>query len=77
MPGEPKIRGKVNAVLNRLVRDGVIAGFRTSFGRVNEPGTPIITVTAPEGAAEDDVKVRVMDALADVVIGVSVTIECE
>lgn len=75
MSGEPKVRGKVNMVLNGLVREGVIAGFRTTFGRDNEPGAPIITVTTPEGGSPDDVKLRVMDALADVVIGVGVIVE--
>ena len=75
MSGEPKVRGKVNMVLNGLVREGVIAGFRTTFGRDNEPGAPIITVTTPEGGSPDDVKLRVMDALADVAIGVGVTVE--
>jgi hypothetical protein len=75
MPDGRKIRGQVNVVLNGLIRDGVISAFRTNFGRDNEPGAPIITVTTPEGGSPDDVKAHVMDALADVVIGVSLIIE--
>ena len=75
MTGVPKIRGKVNVVLNGLIREGVIAGFRTNFGRDGEPGAPLITVTTPEGGSPDGVKVRVMDALADVVVGIGVEVE--
>ena len=75
MTGVQKIRGKVNVVLNGLIRDGVIAGFRTNFGRDDEPGAPLITVTTPEGGSPDDVKVRVMDVLVDVVVGVRVEVE--
>jgi hypothetical protein len=75
MPGEPRIRGKVNVVLNGLVSDGAIAGFRTTFGVDNGAGAPLVTVTAPEGQSPHDVKVLVMDALAGVAIGIDVAVE--
>lgn len=32
MPGPSSIRGDVNAILNGLIREGVITGFETNFG---------------------------------------------
>ena len=40
-------RGDVNAALNRLVREGVLTGFRTNFDQVG-PGVPLqITASVP------------------------------
>lgn len=75
MPGVPRIRGRINLVLNGLVRAGVIAGFRTSFGTDNGPGAPVVTVTAPGGGSPDDVRALVTDALADVAAGIDVVVE--
>ncbi len=75
MPGVPKIRGKVNVVLNQLVREGVITGFRTNFHVHDKASTPVVTVIAPSGGLLDEVRVRVMEALADVAIGINVTVE--
>jgi hypothetical protein len=72
MPGELKIRGKVNVVLNGLVREGVIAGFRTTFGAEGEFGAPVVTITVSDGQSPGEVKARVMDALADIAIGIDI-----
>ncbi len=75
MPGEPKIRGKVNIVLNGLVREGVIAGFRTTFDVEGEFGAPVVTITVPEGQSPDEVKARVMEALAEAAVGIDIVVE--
>ena len=72
MPGVSKIRGKVNIVLNGMVREGVIAGFRTNFGVDSEFGAPVVTITVPEGQSRDEVKARVVEALAGVAIDIVV-----
>jgi hypothetical protein len=62
-------------VLNELVRAGVIAGFRTSFDADNGPGAPLVTMTIANGQSPEDIRVRVMDALMAVAIGINVTEE--
>ena len=42
------IRGDVNVILNRLVREGVIAGFQTSF---DDRTTGVASVTVVVGSA--------------------------
>jgi hypothetical protein len=75
MPGTQGVRGKVNVVLNRLVSEGAITGFRTNYYTRDEASAPVMTVTAPGGGSLDEVRVRVMDALMDVAIGINVTVE--
>ena len=75
MPGVRTIRGKVNVVLNGLVREGVITGFRTNFDAPEGISGPVVTVTVPASRSPEDVRVRVMDALMDVAIGINVTVE--
>ena len=74
MPGVSKIRGKVNIVLNGLVREGVIAGFRTTFDVEGEFGAPVVTITVPEGQSPDEVKARVMDVIADIAVGIDIDV---
>ena len=45
------IRGDVNIILNSLKANGVIAGFRTTFGQAAEGG--VVGVTIIPGAAVD------------------------
>lgn len=65
MSGLPKSRGSINVVLNRLVREGVITGFKTNFGDKDGADHPRVTVTAatPSEEALDHVRVVVSDAL--------------
>lgn len=44
-------RGDVNAALNRLIREGVLTGFRTNFDEVG-PGVPL-RVTASAALVAD------------------------
>ena len=75
MPGTQKVRGKVNVVLNRLVREGVITGFKTNFGHDSETPSPHATVTAPEGRPLEEVRALVVNAVMEAAIGIDVTVE--
>ena len=75
MPGVRTIRGKVNVVLNGLVREGVITGFRTNFDVPEGISGPIVTVTVPASGSPEDVQVRVTNAVAAVAIGIDIIVE--
>ena len=75
MPGVRTIRGKVNVVLNGLVREGVITGFRTNFDVPERLSGPIVTVTVPASGSPEDVQVRVTNAVAAVAIGIDIIVE--
>jgi hypothetical protein len=75
MPGVRTIRGKVNVVLNGLVREGVITRFRTNFDVHDEASAPVVTVTTPSGRSPEDVQVRVINAIAAVAIGIDIIVE--
>ena len=70
MGGKRRIWGDVNAALNRLVADGVIAAFKTSFGGpAPEMGAHVI-VTPVERVTDlhaEEIRSRVEGALADLV----------
>ena len=75
MPGVLRMRGQINVILNRLVREGAIAGFSTNFGAAGDPPPPpCITVAAPSGQPPEAVRHRVMQAVADVAIGIDVEV---
>ncbi len=75
MAGEPKLRGKIDAMLNQMVSEGVISGFRLDFGDDDALSRPTVTVTVSEGKALEDVRVRVIKVLAAVVVGIDVAAE--
>ncbi len=51
MTGKPRIRGEINVALNRLVREGVLASFKTNFDAESTPGwVPEVTIAIPETA---------------------------
>ena len=57
-------RGDMNAILNGLVREGVIAAFETSFEQLNATKLPVrITVVAPSANSPEAVKHAVITAL--------------
>ena len=74
MVGRGNFRGDLNAVLNRLVREGVIAAFRTNFSVKDSPAGLCVTVT-PHGADADCIKERIHQALAPLAREVIVSIE--
>jgi hypothetical protein len=45
--GPQSLRGDVNAVLNGLIREGVITAFETNFGDMGALGILHVAVTAP------------------------------
>ena len=70
MGGKRRIWGDVNAVLNRLVADGVIAAFKTSFGGLApEMGAHVIVmpVERVSDLHAEEIRSRVEGALADLV----------
>ena len=70
-------RGQINAVPNRLVREGAITGFKTTFGVRDYADAPPTTVTAAvlSARALNDVRVIEGAALATVAEGVAITAE--
>ena len=75
MPGTQKVRGKVNVVLNRLVREGVISGFKTNFDDQGGNASPHVTVAVPEGRSLEEVRALVVNAVMEAAIGINVTVE--
>jgi hypothetical protein len=69
-----KVRSKVNVVMNRLVREGVITGFKTNFDFPDGTHTPQVAVALSEEWSLEAARLLVVDALAEVVIGIDVTV---
>ncbi len=79
--------GDVNAALNRLVREGVITGFRTNLADPDRGPDLRITATAPvvldtkasgyDPAAVEQVRRTILDRLTMLVESPRVTIEAE
>ena len=61
--------------MNRLVREGIISGFKTNFDDQGGTASPHVTVTVPEGRSLEEVRALVMDAITDTAIGIDVTVE--
>ena len=74
MPGVQKVRSKVNVVMNRLVREGLITAFKTNFDFPDGPHTPQVAVSVPDDCSPEAVRLLVVDALSEVVIGIDVTV---
>lgn len=55
--------GDINAALNKLVREGAIAGFRTNRGDKSAQTHLHVTVTAPDGEDEEAVRQRILAVL--------------
>jgi hypothetical protein len=73
--GVQKVRSKVNVVMNRLVGEGIIARFRTSFGQDDDTPSPRVTVTLSEGRSPHEVRALVVNAVAEAAIAIDVTVE--
>jgi hypothetical protein len=77
--------GALNARLNRLVREGVIAGFRTNLAARPGPGSLTVAVVPgvaapapPTGlSAASALRARIALTLADVAPDVAISIEDE
>ena len=69
------LRGDVNAILNRLVREGVISAFQTNFGTPAEAYGVHVIITP--GSATDRERVRsiVAQALQNLSEQVTITVK--
>lgn len=74
MPGPRTLRGDIAEILNPLVRDGLIAGFRTNLYERQQQDEVVVMVTALEADDLDGAWHRVRQALdalsGDIVIHV-------
>ena len=73
--GTPKVRSKVNVLMNRLVREGAVSGFKTNFGYMNGTLPPHVTVVAPDGRSQEEIRALVVDAITNIAVGIDVTVE--
>ena len=66
----------MNVILNGLVREGVIAGFETSFEKLKATKKPVrITIVATSANSPESVKHAVATALDRFAQDVSVTVK--
>ncbi len=66
--------GRVNAVLNRLAREGAIAGYWTNLGHPSRALALHVIVRRPEGADREGTRAAVTRALGRVAPGATVTV---
>jgi hypothetical protein len=69
------LRGDVVQILNRMVRDGAIASFRTNFDSRQRDDAIVVTVTAPAAVELDLVEQRVRQALEPLQADIVVTVD--
>ena len=69
------LRGDVNAILNRLVREGVISAFQTNFGTPAEAFGVHIIITPPSATDRDAVRRMVAQALDGLSEPVTITVK--
>jgi len=77
MPGRGSSHGDVNVTLNRLCREGVIAGFKTNFLSPSKGWGVHVIVAPPEELAGENAEAlrrRVLEALEPLKIEVTVTV---
>ena len=73
MSGRPTKRGDIIAVLNRLVREGVIASFETDlFDKLHRGTAPTVSVMVPDPKNPEPTLQHVRKALDP--LGVDVTV---
>ncbi len=66
--------GRVNAVLNRLAREGVVAGYWTNLGHPSRALGLHVIVARTEGRDRDSTRAAVAAALRRVAPGATVTV---
>ena len=77
MTGRGSLHGNVNAALNRLCRDGVIAQFKTNFMSPSKEWGVHVIVAPPEELVGERIKAlldKVAEALEPLSIAVTVTV---
>ncbi len=75
MPSPRTLRGDINAILNTMVRDGVIAGFSTNLFSKPPPEQPVIRIFPKEGDDPARVEREVRKALAGLNVSLDVQID--
>ena len=75
MVGRRSIRGDVNVILNRLVREGMIAAFDTSFGDREATGRVRVVITPASTVDRDAVERTVTAALEQFSGAITVTMK--
>ena len=69
------LRGNINALLNPMVRDGVIAGFSTNLFGKPPPDQPVIRIFPKEGDDPSQVEREVREALVGLGVSLDVRID--
>ena len=69
--------GDINLTLNRMVREGVIAGFKTNLSSPDRSAGLCVTITPPAVSADEAeaIRIRVEADLEALVEGVVVTMD--
>ena len=75
MTGTPGIRGRINVVLNGLVRSGAITGFRTNLYSRTPQDDIVITVTVPGQAEAASSRDAVEEALRPLCLDAVIRVE--
>ena len=75
MPARKKLHGDINAILNPMVRDGLITGFRTNLQGREPEDELVVSVTAPKAEEIDGTWDRVRQALETLPIDVVIRVD--
>ena len=69
------LHGDINAILNPLVRDGLITGFRTNLQDREPEDELVLSVTAPKADEIDGTWDRVRQALETLPVDVMIRVD--
>ncbi len=75
MPYGRKLHGDINALLNPMVRDGLITGFRTNLQDRAPDDEIVVSVTAPRADEIDGTWDRVKEALEPLPVDVVIRVD--
>ncbi len=70
-----KLHGDINAILNPLVRDGLITGFQTNLQDREPEDEIVVTVTAPKADEIDGTWDRVRQAVETLPVDVMIRVD--
>ncbi len=75
MAARRKLHGDINALLNPMVRDGLITGFRTNLQDREPEDELVVSVTAPKADEIDGTWDRVRQALETLPVDVVIRVD--
>ncbi len=75
MAARRKLRGDINAILNPMVRDGLITGFRTNLQDRAPDDEIVVSVTAPRADEIDGTWDQVKEALEPLPVDVVIRVD--